>query len=69
MGKVIAQVSVAMLMAACSTGYPVVPELPAVALPATGHYSSVVSAEDDGYFVVTLGRFPLILTAGDDGSR
>jgi hypothetical protein len=62
MGKVIAHVSAAMLIAACSTGYPIVQESPAVALPATGHYSSVVSAEHDGYFVVTLGGMPLILT-------
>jgi hypothetical protein len=62
MGKVITQVSVAMLIAACSTGYPAIQESPAVVLPATGHYSSVVSAEHDGYFVVTLGGMPLILT-------
>ena len=62
MGKVIAQVSVAMLIAACSTGYPAVQESPAVALPAVVHRSGVVGAEDDGYFVVTLGGVPLILT-------
>jgi hypothetical protein len=63
MGKVIAHASVAVLIAACSTGYPAMQESPAVALPAAGHHSGVVSAEGDGYFVVTLGGVPLILTA------
>jgi len=63
MGKVITQVGVAMLIAACSTGYPAMQESPAVALPAVLNYGGVVSAEDDGYFLVTLGGVPLILTA------
>jgi hypothetical protein len=63
MGKVITQVSVAMLVAACSTGYPVIQDSPAVALASVSNHGGVVSAEHDGYFVVTLGRVPLILTA------
>jgi hypothetical protein len=63
MGKGIAQVSVGVLIAACSTGYPAMQESPAVALPATGHYRSDVSVDDGRYFVVTLGGVPLILAA------
>jgi hypothetical protein len=61
MGKVITQVSMAMLMATCSTGYPVMQMSPAVVPPATVHYSGVVSAEGDGYFVVVLGGMQFIL--------
>jgi hypothetical protein len=64
MRKVFAQVSVALLVAACSTEYPVTLESPTVQLPATGHHNGDVTADGDGYFVVTLGGVPLILTAG-----
>jgi hypothetical protein len=62
MGKAITQVSVAMMITACSTGYPAMQESPGVALPAVVHRSGVVNAEG-GYFVVTLGGVPLIVTA------
>ena len=62
MGKAITQVSVAMLIAACSTGYPAMQESPGAALPAVVHRGGVVTAEG-GYFVVTLGGVPLIVNA------
>ena len=55
MGKVITQLSVAMLMATCSTGYSAMQESPAVVRPATGHYGSVVSVDGVSYFIVTIG--------------
>jgi hypothetical protein len=61
MRRVITQVSMAMLMAACSTGYQAMQESPAVVPPATVHYSGVMSAEGDGYFVVMLGGMSFIL--------
>jgi hypothetical protein len=63
MGKAITQVSLAILIAACSTGYPAIQESPGAASPAVVHRSGVVNAEDRGYFVVTLGGVPLIVTA------
>jgi hypothetical protein len=63
MGKVMTQVSMAMLMAACSMGYPAMQESPTVVPPVTVHNSGVVSAEGDGYFVVVLGGMPFILAA------
>jgi hypothetical protein len=62
MGKAITQVSVAMLIAACSTEYPAMQESPGAALPAVVQRSGAVNAEH-GYFVVTLGGVPLIVTA------
>ena len=61
MRNVLTQVSVAVLVAACSAVYPA-QELPTVVLPTTGHSSDVVAANGDAYFVVTLGRLPLIFT-------
>jgi hypothetical protein len=60
MGRVITQVSMAILIAACSTGYPAMQQSPTVALAPSGHYGSV---DGDRYFVVTLGRVPFILAA------
>jgi hypothetical protein len=62
MGKAITQISVALLIAACSTGHSAMQKSPGVALPTTGLYSSAVSAKDDTYFVVMLGGMPLILS-------
>ena len=61
MGKAITQMSVALLIAACSTGYSAMQKSPSVALPPSGHYGNDVSVDGDMYFVVMLGRVPLIL--------
>jgi len=62
MGKAITQLSVAVLIAACSTEYPAMQESPGAALPAVVQRSGAVNAEDGGYFVVTLGGVPLVVT-------
>jgi len=63
MGRVITQVSMAILMAACSTGYPAMQQSPTVAFAPSGHYGNVMSVDGDRYFVVTLGGVPFILAA------
>jgi hypothetical protein len=62
MGKAITQISVALLIAACSTGHSAMQESPSVALPPSGHYGNVVGVDDDRYFVVMLGELPLIFS-------
>jgi hypothetical protein len=63
MGKVLIQVSIAVLVAACTTAHPERQEPSSVALPATGHPSGAMTAEGAEDFVVTLWGVPLNIAA------
>jgi hypothetical protein len=63
MGRVLTHVSLATLVAVCLAAYLAKPVLTAVEAVDAGYSSGVVVADRDGYFVVTLGRLPLTLSA------
>jgi hypothetical protein len=63
MGRILIQVSIAVLVAACTTAYPERQESSSVAVPATGYPSGAITADGPEYFVVTLWGVPLIFAA------
>ena len=62
MGRVFVHVGLATLVAAVSLAYLAKQASSAVEAGVTGHSSGVVVMDGDGYFVVTLGKVPLILS-------